>query len=159
MLPRVAPWPTDLGSANPGHCNLWTSGDARVGLRIINSRRSFAAFFSFNGPALLKTYLNSLPWSRTRTATLSLRYAQSGLTPESSACSPDVVQWEMDIVFAYRHGLLYVYMSSTDINGLTNTKGAFVGALVVGMYASRSLLPHDTAEHTQMATLPQDCAK
>lgn len=65
----------------------------------------------------------------------------------------------MDIVFAYRHGLLYVYMSSTDINGLTNTKGAFVGALVVGMYASRSLLPHDTAEHTQMATLPQDCAE
>jgi hypothetical protein len=65
----------------------------------------------------------------------------------------------MDIIFAYRHGLLYAPLHPTSTNILTITKGAFVGALIVGMYAIHILLPHDAAKHPQMATLPQDCTK
>jgi hypothetical protein len=135
------------------------SGDSRVELLIINSRRSFASFFSSNARGSLKGYPNLLQWSKTRTAILSLRYAQADLTPESSACSRDVVQWEMDIILAYRHGLLYVSIQFKSINMLIISKGAFVGALVVGMYAFLSRLPHDATKHPQMATLPQDCTK
>jgi hypothetical protein len=80
-------------------------------------------------------------------ATLSHRYAQAALTPESSACSHVVVQWEMDIIFAYGNGLLYVLLDSYIYYILITTPGAFVGALIFGMYAVYPNPPHDATDH------------
>jgi len=36
---------------------------------------------------------------------------------------------------------------------------AFVGALVVGVYAMHLVIPFDTTEHLQATALPQDCTE
>jgi len=108
LIPLIAPWPTDR---DPWQCAA-TSG----GLRLDNWSSILDALLLLfcypNVRALLRDNPIASPWSKTRTATRSQRYAQPAVTPESSACSQDVVQRKMDSVFAYGNGLLYVRTSS-----------------------------------------------
>ena len=131
LMPRIAPWPTER--------EPWpyaaTSGDLRLDnwSSILDALLLF--FLCSNVRALLRDAPIASTWSKTRTATRSQRYALPVVTPESSAGSRDVVQRKMDSHLAYRNGLLYVQVSSCKIAELIATAGAFVGALIVGMYA------------------------
>jgi hypothetical protein len=62
----------------------------------------------------------------------------------------------MDIDIAHGHGLLYVRLQpAAPLLSLT-AAAAFVGALVVGLYAVLPNHHRGTTERYQMATLPQD---